>query len=238
MSEVDVYMFRVDNGTERVWIAYGPDAKLLARGCKSTTKQTVLGRAVHQLHGLGSIPENSLRHIRLTRFKGVARPSEMAATMADIAEKYQAAQKPSARHSVEVVDKDVMWKPQGHATLTQAVPYERIHNMLISALEGGSTYWIESVKRHVEDEDGKNALVNRLVYHSSVPFCGGALIIQTQRSLGSRVRELNIAKCCRGLQLMQEKYPKHFGDLMCENDDAETADVWLQLSLFEEVLYG
>lgn len=41
-----------------------------------------------------------------------------------------------------------------------------------------------------------------------------------------------------GLQLMAEKYPDHFKDLMQENDDAITGDVFLQCIALKEVVYG
>jgi hypothetical protein len=42
----------------------------------------------------------------------------------------------------------------------------------------------------------------------------------------------------RGLQLMADKYPNHFADFMQENDDATTSDVFLQLSVFGELIFG
>ena len=42
----------------------------------------------------------------------------------------------------------------------------------------------------------------------------------------------------KGLELMQEKYPNHYADLVEENDDAITGDVWLQLAVFGELIYG
>jgi len=41
----------------------------------------------------------------------------------------------------------------------------------------------------------------------------------------------------KGMRLMADKYKWHFSDLMTGDDDAVTADVWLQLSLFGDVLY-
>lgn len=37
---------------------------------------------------------------------------------------------------------------------------------------------------------------------------------------------------------MAEKDPRHFGDLVSENDDADTHDVFIQHVLFGEVIYG
>ena len=42
----------------------------------------------------------------------------------------------------------------------------------------------------------------------------------------------------KGLRLMKKEYPSHYADLVEENDDAETGDIWLQLAVFGEVIYG
>lgn len=42
----------------------------------------------------------------------------------------------------------------------------------------------------------------------------------------------------KGLRLMKKLYPSHYADLMEENDDAITGDVWLQLAVFGELIYG
>ena len=42
----------------------------------------------------------------------------------------------------------------------------------------------------------------------------------------------------KGLELMRDEYPRHYADLMEEEDDAITGDVWLQLAVFGELVYG
>lgn len=49
---------------------------------------------------------------------------------------------------------------------------------------------------------------------------------------------ITIADVRNGLKLMRDKYPYHFADLVSENDDLYTGDVWLQLAVFGEVIYG
>ena len=49
---------------------------------------------------------------------------------------------------------------------------------------------------------------------------------------------LTIDNVRRGLELMRDEYPRHFADLVEEQDDAITGDVWLQLAVFGEVIYG
>lgn len=41
-----------------------------------------------------------------------------------------------------------------------------------------------------------------------------------------------------GLKLMAEKHGSHFGDFMNENEDAITADVFLQCVVLKDVVYG
>jgi hypothetical protein len=49
---------------------------------------------------------------------------------------------------------------------------------------------------------------------------------------------LDLEAIDRGLQLMADKYPRHFADFVGENEDASTGDVFLQLCLFGELVYG
>ena len=42
----------------------------------------------------------------------------------------------------------------------------------------------------------------------------------------------------KGLELMRDQYPRHYADLVEENDDAITGDVFLQLAVFGELIYG
>ena len=54
----------------------------------------------------------------------------------------------------------------------------------------------------------------------------------------SAKHRITIADVEKGLKLMQEQYPRHYADLVEENDDAITGDVWLQLTVFGDVIYG
>lgn len=42
----------------------------------------------------------------------------------------------------------------------------------------------------------------------------------------------------KGLELMRDQYPRHWADLVEEDDDLITGDVWLQLTVFGELIYG
>lgn len=113
---------------------------------------------------------------------------------------------------------------------------EKITNLLISAFEGGSNYWIarrvEITRKPTLPYDG---------YGSSVPMAGGEISIA--ELVNDNTGEINMhtldqEKCIKGLEIMAEKYPRHFSDWVSENDDAVTGDVFLQVSLFGTVVYG
>ena len=42
----------------------------------------------------------------------------------------------------------------------------------------------------------------------------------------------------KGLDLMAGEHQRHWQDFINENDDADTADVFMQLCLFGEIVYG
>lgn len=49
---------------------------------------------------------------------------------------------------------------------------------------------------------------------------------------------VNLKTLKKGLERMGSEYPKHYADVVNENDDADTADVLLQLSTIGELRYG
>jgi hypothetical protein len=54
----------------------------------------------------------------------------------------------------------------------------------------------------------------------------------------SAKHHITIVEVQKGLELMRDKYPRHYADLVEEEDDAITGDVWLQLAVFGELIYG
>ena len=54
----------------------------------------------------------------------------------------------------------------------------------------------------------------------------------------SAKHHITIADVQKGLELMRDQYPRHYADLVEENDDLITGDVWLQLAVFGELIYG
>ncbi len=123
------------------------------------------------------------------------------------------------------------------------VSIERIGDLVISALEGGSNYWYT-----IDTEDHRTVRADanggpRVFTLSEAPINGGSLYIRLLDPdegpiNGKEAWILDMAACIKGLHVMADVAPRHFGNWLNENDDAETGDVFLQCALFGEVVFG
>jgi len=114
-------------------------------------------------------------------------------------------------------------------------------NLLVSALEGGSNYWYNIIQtvapKVVAQPWGADEYTPQYI---SYPFSdGGAVLIADIEDDSSTHFTLDKTAIERGKKLMEtDNYKHHLADVIQENEDAETGDVFLQLCLFGEVLYG
>jgi hypothetical protein len=130
--------------------------------------------------------------------------------------------------------------PSPTLSITLDIPLQRIWDLLCCALEYGSNYWA-AIERYVtprklwREPTAKEPVYRHLDYPLS-PL--GALIIRDKENDKSPELILTLDKIHTGIHLMAQKYPQHFATFMSANEDAETGDVFLQLCLFEDLLYG
>lgn len=109
---------------------------------------------------------------------------------------------------------------------------ETLESLIVGALEGGSNYWYQIEKR-IGPKVGKYA-VDQVMK-------GGGFVISDEREMGpeeKKIGRLTLVSCRKALTLMALHHPRHFSNIITENDDAETADVFLQLAVLGEVIYG
>jgi len=114
----------------------------------------------------------------------------------------------------------------------------RILDLLCCAYEGGSNYWasVVSVTPPPELELDSPELNQDFLYPSlTSPVFGGFTIISTPDSTGETLDRKAIEEA---LFLMKEKYPFHWNSFINMEEDADTGDVFLQLCLFKEIVYG
>jgi hypothetical protein len=110
---------------------------------------------------------------------------------------------------------------------------QRVSDMLCAAFEGGSNYWCDRIEV-VADEypDGAS-------YGHEVPMAGGELRIFTGDEDQEYVKHtITRERCIETLTLMAQVAPRHFADMLNENDDADTGDVFLQLCALGEIVFG
>lgn len=124
------------------------------------------------------------------------------------------------------------------------IPAKDIAGLLCSGFEGGVGYWCRimdfrtpKVVRPMIDE-------TEVFRHTDYPLLeGGAVICRLYDEPGQSDQKydklvLDRAAIQRGLTLMAEKCPKHWADFIDENYDSNTGDVFIQLCLLGDVVYG
>jgi len=111
---------------------------------------------------------------------------------------------------------------------------EIISNLLCSAFEGGSNYWIASTKT-VEAPSGH-------FDRTTTPLEPGGKVIVTldeEHTKGAGVTYvLDRDAIARGLVALQREVPHQFGNALGGNDDASTGDCFLQCCLFGEIVFA
>lgn len=120
-------------------------------------------------------------------------------------------------------------------TPADLVSDEQLKNLLCSALEGGSNYWIGKVKYVYGPGFEKRDMGVRYL---ELPFHEGSGIEITDDFDDHETKLLTRDALRKGLNVVFEKYDHHFKNIISEQDDAETGDVVLQCALFGDIIYG
>ena len=115
---------------------------------------------------------------------------------------------------------------------------QRISDLLCCAFEGGSNYWymIKKSKKPAKLEFRSNEEV--VFFHLDYPLNEGGNLTITDQEDNNKAYVLDLDSITKGIQVMAEKYPRHFADMVSEDFDATTGDVFLQCCLFGEVIYA
>ena len=123
--------------------------------------------------------------------------------------------------------------------LQHDITLQRVQDLLVSAFEGGSGYWIDSATINAQPPvlDVKmEGMKEETIYN--VPVNKGGIIDIKVYDYDQPVEPLTLETIKAGLKIMAVKYPHHFKNFLEENDDAETADVFLQCCILKDVIFG
>jgi hypothetical protein len=126
---------------------------------------------------------------------------------------------------------------------------EMIHGALCCAFEGGTGYWCRiddydlAEGLTLEDfHEGGKMQNGEIYWHPSqlIPMAEGCAVICCEHAGPEEPKHrLDRAAIERGLQVMADKYPEHFTDLLnWRRCDADTGDAFLQCCLLGELVYG
>lgn len=112
--------------------------------------------------------------------------------------------------------------------IQMTIDKKRVEDLLVTAFEGGSNYWYM-----IEEKSDPEVSIYDLPFTNK-----GFIVISDQENKKKKKYTLDKAALQFGLEVMSSKYQQHFSDVIDENDDATTGDVFLQCCLFGEVIYG
>lgn len=99
---------------------------------------------------------------------------------------------------------------------------KQIVDLFIIACEGGSNYWVKEIVPFVYEGSMCDAMLSGF-------YLTEKELDESGEGISHHVTPTDIE---RALQLMQAKFPRYFADMVNENTDAETGDVFLQLCVF------
>lgn len=111
-----------------------------------------------------------------------------------------------------------------------SIDTQSLSDLLCNAIEGGSNYWCKSIDR-VGDSPAE--------YRHEHPFYEGcSLLVVPSEETEKNEYIVDIQAIRKAVQIMANSYPIAFNDLLNDNADAETGDIFLQLCCFGEVIFG
>lgn len=122
---------------------------------------------------------------------------------------------------------------------------ERVADLLCGALEGGSNYWynlpdLENVMKLTKEMKGQ-PIVDRII--TAVYDHGASIEVYDieEYSIDNENTPLgyfNLESIKSGGEILFSDFPSDFADILKEQDDAGTADIWFQLCIMGKVRYS
>lgn len=133
--------------------------------------------------------------------------------------------------------------------MTATVDWSKITNAITGSVEGGYSSWMHRLSYERSQPSMNLAEAARggehTVWYNDPGFWIGGGVAEVRfdkpdedEGAGTGRMTIGRADLRRGLSLMAEKAPRHFADLLNENDDATTHDVFMQMVVLGEIVYG
>ena len=146
-------------------------------------------------------------------------------------------------------------RPGLNIQVSHHISWKDIDALLITAFEGGSNYWLSKVtpmngdhviswESQFDWEDSQSCPMGTedlkgMGLHYVIPIAeGNSISLMEDDEGGNKVTVINESDVRTGLEIMAKKYARHWKDVVDDNHDADTADVFLQCCIFREIVYG
>jgi hypothetical protein len=126
-------------------------------------------------------------------------------------------------------------------TVEQEITKKQIAYLLESGMEGGMTAQWARIDEYITPKNPVSYcnIDNQIFPHIDYPLNeDGAVILKDLEDGDKKKYRLDLKSIQNGLQVMADKYPKHFADFASENYDAVTGDVFIQCCIFNKIVYG
>lgn len=117
--------------------------------------------------------------------------------------------------------------------LAVKVTNQMVTDQIVTAIEGGCNYWLLNFIA----KTGKERATER-PWYSDPKVWEGDFLIECDVDDEDKVFTLSPDKIKSGLQWLAEHHLWRIEQIVKENGDAETADVFMQACLFGEIVYG
>lgn len=128
-------------------------------------------------------------------------------------------------------------------TIPLPLSIQHIYYAVVGAFEGGSNYWLQQADYvGPKTPDAKRKLVwwgHEELYDSTFKMLVTFDDPKKEEGNGKGKKTITWSCMVAALQVMAEKDPRHFGDLISDSGaDATTYDVFMQYVVLGEVVYG
>jgi len=122
--------------------------------------------------------------------------------------------------------------------ITIEVEDQKIKDQIITAIEGGSNYWYYLKDLSMLPAKKEGEALSERICRAVIDDGISVPVWDVEDPDGVSIGEISVETIMRGLKLMVEDYNDNYQDMIEEYGDAETADVFLQLVVMGEIVFG
>lgn len=125
---------------------------------------------------------------------------------------------------------DKRYEQERQELLKRSLSKENIIDLFVTALEGGSNYWYY-IPTLPNDVNSSEAIGNHILN-------GGYVVFHDAENHSEILGTVDMNSILEAISLVKSNYPEVWESILLENADANDADVFLQLCVMGEVVFG